>query len=117
MIPDWISQGDFDNTSLLFPAVPALNMIYGNTLLVQKEYTKLIGISEYFEQIADIFPNIICHIYNNIYLAAAYHKTFNNKKAIVYLRKALDIAMPDKIYMPFVENASYIYSLIRKFRE
>lgn len=112
MIPDWIAQGDFDNTSLLFPAVPALNMIYGNTLLVQKEYTKLIGISEYFEQIADIFPNIICHIYNNIYLAAAYHKTFNNKKAIVYLRKALEIAIPDKVYMPFVENASYIYSVL-----
>ena len=54
MIPDWIAQGDFDNTTLLFPAVPALNMIYGNTLLVQNEYTKLIGISENFEQIANL---------------------------------------------------------------
>ena len=112
MIPDWISQGDFDNTTLLFPAVPALNIIYGNTLLVQNEYTKLIGISESFEQIANIFPNIICNIYNNIYLAVAYHKTFKNKKAIVCLRKALDIAIPDKMYMPFVENASYIYSVL-----
>jgi ATP-dependent transcriptional regulator len=112
MIPDWILQGDFDNTSLLFPAVPALNMIYGNTLIVQKEYAKIIAISEYFEQIADIFPNLICHVYNNIYLAVSYHKTFNNKKAIICLRKALDIAMPDKIYIPFVENASYINSLL-----
>ena len=112
MIPDWIAQGDFDNTTLLFPAVPALNMIYGNTLLVQNEYIKLIGISENFEQIANVFPNTICHIYNNIYLAAAYYKTFNNKKAIACLRKALDIAIPDKIYMPFVENASYIYSVL-----
>lgn len=114
MIPDWIAQGDFNNTTLLFPAIPALNMIYGNTLLVQNEYTKLIGISEYFEQIADIFPNIICHIYINIHLAAAYHKTFNNDKAMLYLRKALDIALPDKIYIPFVENAIYIYSMIEK---
>lgn len=113
-IPDWIVQGDFNDTALLFPAVPALNMIYGSALLVKNEYKKIIGISEYLEQIANVFPNIICNIYNNIHLAAAYHKTFNNDKAIVYLKKALDIAIPDKIYIPFVENASYIYSMLEE---
>lgn len=112
MIPDWIGDGDFNATTLLFPAIPALNIIYGNTLLTQREYIKLIGISEYFEQIADVFPNIICHVYINIHLAAAYYKIFNNSKALCHLKKALDIAMPDKLYIPFVENASYIYSMI-----
>ncbi|MDR3596084.1 LuxR C-terminal-related transcriptional regulator [Clostridium sp.] len=112
MIPDWIADGDFNNTTLLFPAIPALNIIYGKNLLVKKEYIKLIGISEYFEQIADVFPNIICHVYINIHLAASYYKVFNNSKALFHLKKALDIAMPDKLYIPFVENASYIYSMM-----
>lgn len=112
MIPDWIVDEDFNTTTLLFPAVPALNIIYGSTLLTQREYIKLIGISEYFEQIADVFPNIICHVYINIHLAAAYYKIFNNSKALYHLKKALDIAMPDKLYIPFVENSSYIYSMM-----
>lgn len=112
MIPDWIVEGEFNTTTLLFPAIPALNIIYGNTLLTQREYIKLIGISEYFEEIADVFPNIICHVYINIHLAAAYYKIFNNNKALFHLSKALDIAMPDKLYIPFVENASYIYNMM-----
>lgn len=114
MIPDWIAQGDFDNTTLLFPAIPALNMIYGSTLLVQKEYTKLISMEEYFKQIASVFPNILCHIYINIHLSAAYNNINDNNKALIYLRKALDIAMPDKIYIPFIENLGYIDDLIKQ---
>ena len=117
MIPDWIVDGDFNNTTLLFPAIPALNIIHGNTLLVQREYIKLIGISEYFGQIADVFPNIICHVYINIHLSVAYYKIFNNNKALFHLNKALDIAIPDKLYIPFVENASYIYSMMERLVE
>jgi len=111
-IASWITSGDFKNTGLLFPALPALHMIYGRVLLENTEYLKLLGLSEMFLQVASVFPNLLCHVYIHIYTAAAYHRLYKRSEAISELKKALDIALPDSLYMPFVENGEYIDDLL-----
>ena len=76
----------------------------------QREYLKLIGSGAFY-----------CHIlakpadiYTYIYLAAAYRKIFREDEALASLKKALDIAMPDKQYMLFAENCDYIEPLLEK---
>jgi len=108
----WISLGDFKNNKMLFPSVPALHMVYGRVLLEQKEYLKLIGLSELFIRTANIFPNLLVQIYLYIYLAAAYEQLKHRDKAVESLKTALDIAVPDRLYLPFVENGRYIETLL-----
>ncbi|CVK19230.1 LuxR C-terminal-related transcriptional regulator [Sporomusa sphaeroides] len=116
-IPHWIAEGRVNDSCLLFPAIGAFNMVYGRVLLVRGEYLKLIGSAEYFFDTAAIFPNLLGHIYTYIYLAAANKRICKEAEALSNLRSALDIAMADKLYMPFVENCDYIKPLLKKLAE
>ena len=53
-------------------------------------------------------------IHTYIYVAAANKQIFRQSEALTTLKQALDIAMPDKMYMPFVENCDYIKPLLEE---
>ncbi|MDR3542283.1 MAG: LuxR C-terminal-related transcriptional regulator [Desulfosporosinus sp.] len=113
-IQPWIKNGEFKNTRLLFPAMAFLNIVYGRVLLINGEYLKVIGSAEGFMGIASVFPNLLGQIYTYIYLAAANNRIFRPNEALVALKQSLDIAMPDKVYMPFVENCDSILPLLEE---
>jgi len=114
LIQPWIKNGEFKNTRLLFPAMAFLNIVYGRVLLINGAYLKLIGSTEGFIGIASVFPNLLGQIYTYIYLAAANNRIFRQHDALIALKQSLDIAMPDKVYMPFVENCDYIKPLLEE---
>lgn len=114
-VPLWIARGEFQNTRLLFPAMPFINIVYGRVLLINGEHLKLIGTSEHLLGMASVFPNLLAKIYTYIYMGAAYEQVFRHDEAIAVLKQALDIALPDQVYMPFVENCDYIKTLLEQF--
>ncbi len=117
-IPEWITRGDFNSKRLQFPVLAMLNIVYGRALLIKGDYLKLIGSSEHFIGIASVFPNLLGHIYTYICLAAANKQIFRENEALIALRQALNLAVPDKVYMPFVENCDYIKPLLEQlYRE
>ncbi|PKM76472.1 MAG: helix-turn-helix transcriptional regulator [Firmicutes bacterium HGW-Firmicutes-15] len=111
-IPQWIATGSISSSRLMFPAFGTFNIVFGRTLLINGEYLKLIGSADYFISIASVFPNLLGQIYTHIYLAAARRQIFAEDDAISNLEQALAIAMPDRVYMPFVENCDYIEPLL-----
>lgn len=113
-IQPWIKNGEFKNARLLFPAMAFLNIVYGRVLLIDGEYLKIIGSTESFIGIATVFPNLLGQIHTYIYLAAANNRIFRQNEALAAVKQALDIAMPDKVYMPFVENCDYILPLLEE---
>ena len=113
-IPYWIEKGDFESSRLFFPAMAFMNIVYGKVLLVNGEYTKLLGIAEQFMGIASVFPNLLGQIYTNIYVASANEKIYRREDALAALKNALDSAMLDKVYMPFVESGDYIRNLLEE---
>lgn len=113
-IPDWLAEGDFSSSRLYFPVRAFANIIYGRTLLINGEYLKLLGIADQLSGIASIFPNILANIYTKIYIAAASERIHRRKQAAQALKQALDMALPDRVYMPFVENADYIKPLLEE---
>jgi LuxR family maltose regulon positive regulatory protein len=113
-IPAGLLDADPKSLRLGFPGFGAFNIFYGRALLIGGEYAKLIGSEEYFAGIASVFPNLLGQIYTHIHLAAAYHMLFKEVVALDHLKMALAIALPDKLYMPFVENGDYIQSLLEK---
>jgi LuxR family maltose regulon positive regulatory protein len=114
LISDWILDGDFSNRRLLFPASAMLCIVYGRVLLISEKFVPLIGASEYFLEISSVYPNLLSIIYTHIYLSAAYYRLFQEKEALNHLTKALEIALPDSLYMPFVENFDWIKELLLK---
>ena len=112
LIPAWLADGNFNNLRFMLPTLSAVHIVYCRVLLDQGEYLKLISLSEMFLQTANIFKNLIGHIYLHIYLAVAYEKTGKTDTAFEHLNKAMSIAMPDNLYMPFVENADYIGGML-----
>ncbi len=111
-IPEWIICGDYESSRLHFPALAFYNIIYGQVLLVREKYHKLLGSMDYFMENATVFPNILAQIYTLIYGAAANEKLHRREDALGELTKAIEIAVPDLILMPFVEQCPCIESLL-----
>lgn len=112
MVPLWISKGELTSTRLFFPTLPYLNMIYSRVLIINGDYLKLLGNAEHYLNIASVFPNILAQIYMHIYIAIANKQIFRYDEALGALKKAFDLAISDKIIMPFVENSDFIKPLL-----
>ncbi|KUG04052.1 hypothetical protein ASZ90_018578 [hydrocarbon metagenome] len=113
-IPQWLAEGDFNSSRLYFPSRAFYNIIYGRVLLINGEYLKLLGTADHFIGIASVFPNILANIYTTIYVAAANIRISRMGEAVEAIKRALDMAMPDQVYMPFVENCDYIRPLLEE---
>jgi len=113
-IPQWILEGDFFSSHIYFPAMSAFHIVYGRALLVCGEYAKLLGSLDYFLEIASVFPNLLSQIYTRIYTAAANEKLHRRRAALEELRQALDLALPDGLLMPFVENSDLLTPVLEE---
>ncbi|MDF2544399.1 MAG: ATP-dependent transcriptional regulator [Herbinix sp.] len=113
-IPFWIKNGEIMTSRIFFHAKPYLNIVYGRVLLINGEYLKLIGMSDYFVGISSVFPNLLGCIYNHIYMAAANKLIYREEEALKSMNIALDMAIPDSLYMPFVENCDFIKSILEQ---
>ncbi|MDP4182111.1 MAG: LuxR C-terminal-related transcriptional regulator [Bacillota bacterium] len=113
-IPEWLATGDFNMNRLLFPTLPMLNIVYGKVLLMDEDYLRLLGSAQRFIGITSVFPNLLGKIYTYIYLAAANKQVYRYDDGLSALKLALETAMPDKVYMPFVENAEIITPLLEQ---
>jgi len=116
-LPLWLSQGDISERYLSIMVVPSAHIIYGRALLGRREYLKLLGASEYFMGISGIFSNVLPQIYTKIYMAQASAALGKEAEAVRLLADALEIALPDKLYMPFAENGEGIKNLLPKAAE
>lgn len=117
LIPNWLSSGNIEKEGISYLTVPYANIIYGKTLFLKGEYLKLLGISQQFLEVASTFSNIYSYIYTYIHMAAANLNLGERGGAIEYLKCALDIAIPDKLYIPFVENGEYILEILKEVKQ
>jgi LuxR family maltose regulon positive regulatory protein len=113
-IPGWLLAPDLRNIRLSFTVFGAINIVHGRSLLINGEYLKLIGSEEHFSRITSVFPNLLGKLYTHIYLAAANLRLYRQDTALFHLQQALELALPDELYMPFVENCDYIAPLLEK---
>jgi LuxR family transcriptional regulator, maltose regulon positive regulatory protein len=111
-IPRWIATGNSNESRLLFPTQAFYNTIYARALLLQGEYAQLLGLAGQFHATAAIFPNLLAQIYTHIYEAAACNRLNRNSDAKKFLYQALELAAPDRLLMPFVENGDFLLPLI-----
>lgn len=113
-IPESLARPESGEIRLLHASFTMFNIIYGRVLLINEQFTELLGSGDYFLETASFYPNLLGIIYTHIYLAAANLKVSRPEKALDSLKQALDLAMPDKLYMPFSENSDYIRPMLEE---
>ncbi|WP_312648372.1 LuxR C-terminal-related transcriptional regulator [Aminipila sp.] len=115
-IVEWILENQYEK-HLIFNSVAYANIVYGKSLLLTSEDSKLLGLVELFRRQASIFPNLLALIYTYIYEAVADVRLLRSTEAETALLCALDIALNDNLIMPFVENGREIITLLEKISE
>ncbi len=111
-VAPWLHAGEINDKRLVIMTQPFALIIYGRLLLEQGEYQKLLGVSEFGLGISAIFPNLLPQIYIHLYRAQAFHGLGKRPQALDALNKALDIALPDGVLLPFAENQEGIKGLL-----
>ena len=102
-ISPWLAAGDISDKRLVMMVQPLAHIIYGRCLLLRKEYHKLLGVSQYFLGLSSVFPNLLTQVYTHIYCAVALDALGKGADALSHLQSAADLAMPDRICLPFAE--------------
>lgn len=112
-VTKWLKENELKRIRMLHPMVPFVNIVYGQVLILQKEYIKLLSLREEYIKAARIYPNITSEIYIYIQCCAAYANLGKYEEAREELKRALELSMEDKFYMPFVENGFYIKDVLK----
>ncbi|MGP1442070.1 MAG: LuxR C-terminal-related transcriptional regulator [Anaerovoracaceae bacterium] len=112
-IEPWILDGDFEDMGVYHPAKNFLYIVYARILINQEEHGQLLGLAENFFSAAREFPNLLTEIYLNICVAVSYNKLGMRDLALDHIKKAVEDAYEDKLYMPFVENSRSLYPFLQ----
>lgn len=108
---DWLQNLESMNKVLYAPALPYGHMLYGKLLLLDKRYNELFGLSKLMMGMAEGMHYLLPQVYHLIYLAAAKYAQGSIEEATKHLNRALTIALPDKVYMPFAEHGALLAPL------
>ena len=114
---EWILEGRLNQTLVMFPAMPMLYTFYNQVLLSRGKWTNIISTSEDYQKVFGIYNNLMCKINLHIQLSIACENIGKHIEALEQLQRALNMAFPDGIIMPFAENENYINFLLLELQE
>jgi len=112
LIPEWVRGG-----RAAFQDVPSWVKVYLTyyhigILLQEEEYVQLLGIAETAILECRKQGYLMVEMYMHIIAAMGYYKTGRRDEAFSYVKKALAKAMPDGIYLPFMEFKCMLGGLV-----
>lgn len=108
----WLNDLESIKKVLYTPALPQGNVIYAKQLLLNKRYHELYGLTEPMLKLAEKMNYLLMQVYHLIYLTVARNAQGQNKEAQEALTKALAIALPDQIYLPFAEMGEALLPML-----
>ncbi|MEF2145983.1 MAG: LuxR C-terminal-related transcriptional regulator [Desulfovibrionaceae bacterium] len=108
-IPGWLLQ---DGEEKLYAFAGGCSyLVMGGALLLAGEYAELVGRFSQLLEKGTFRKNLLFSIYANLFVAAGNVGLGFWAKADSALFAALDLALPDKIYMPFVTYSIFLPQL------
>ncbi len=112
-MPEWLRRKDERRDRLYAVTSDYYYLVAGRAMLVNGEYTRVIGELDRLLEGKVRIRHCLLEIYACIYIAAAYHKLGNEGAARAALRQALKVALPDQVYMPFAANFDFLEPLLK----
>ncbi len=114
-IPGWIAAGELPDT-VYVTCHAFCHIIRAKALLIAGRYRELAGVAGQLIADAGFFPNLLAQVYIHICEAAALARLGRQQAALAALGQALDLAAPDGVVMPFVENGEDIAALLAELQ-
>ena len=114
----WLRHGPPDAFSrrLLAPAIPFAHICRARLLLLERKPKILIDESEAVIGLTAGLKYVLALIYGHIHVSAALIMRRKNKEAASSLRKALDLALPDALYLPFAECGGALLPMLERLQ-
>lgn len=107
-LSQWLKDGDLSSLKLFFGGMGYDKLVYGKALLAQGEYLKLEALADSFDESFAVFRNRLGFVHGAILRAAAKGHLSGAEAAAPELTRALDLARPDGIVLPFAECARHL---------
>lgn len=111
-VAPWLGEGDITEQRLVVMTQPFAYIIYGRCLLLRRDWRRLLGACQHMQALSSIFPNLFGQLYAKLYMAQALCALGQRSEAVSALHEALDMALPDQVYLPFAENYAGIRDLL-----
>jgi len=114
----WLREGNPSSFArrLFTPALPFADLCRARYLLLTEKPEILLGESHATHHLAAALHSTLALIYGHIHKAAAWNMRGEDNAAADSLAKALDLALPDKILLPFAENHALIKKPLQDLR-
>lgn len=116
-LPDWLRDVESIRKILYVQGHACGLMLYGKLLLLERCYPELYGLTEPAREFARGVRYELPRLSQLIYLTVAKINEGLEGQAMEYLVRALDIALPDRVYLPFAEFGSLLAPLLESVKE
>ena len=120
--PLWLFSVEGIRKALYAHAVPYGLMVHGHLLLHEGRIPPLRGLAALLDSLSRStmlsrnMNYVLLQVYRDIYLAVAELKARHQKKAEIHLDEALNLALPDRVYLPFAEHAETLLPLLERLK-
>lgn len=111
-ISNWLKDEKSIEDHANFISLSYVNVALCKYLILTEDYHHFLGISGQLIGLSKLFSYIVPRIYTYIFLAIANNETNDSEKAKRFLLEAMELAVHDRIIMPFVQNYSYIGDML-----
>ncbi|MBQ2764593.1 MAG: hypothetical protein IJF43_06105 [Firmicutes bacterium] len=106
-VPEWL-LGDRALFSVPYSAAPFFQTTINQILIGQKNWLRIVGRKNEFAKLFEYNHALLNSIYLHVQLIGGFDDFQRSDNALVELNIALDMAAPDGIVMPFIENLEHI---------
>jgi LuxR family maltose regulon positive regulatory protein len=103
-VAKWFFDIEKMKKTLFWPALPYAQILYAHLLIFEGRYQEFYGVIRYFIGSTENSKFILSRVYYLIFLSVAKWREGNVLEARKYLKEAFDLALPDKIYLPFAQQ-------------
>lgn len=109
-IPDWLKKCDFAGKKLTVTSRVNALFVHLSYLWRNEEYARAIAFSDMLIDNLEKYHYTSSYsmMYLYIIMALCYHKLFMDIKSIKYIKKVIEIAKPDELYLIFADYADYL---------
>lgn len=115
-VVDWLNNAEYIKKILFMPTVSYGHVLFAKKLMLTKQYNELHGVSSAMMSMAEAMNYLLPQVYHLIFLAISSLSRQNKLEAKEYICRALNLALPDKIYMPFAEHYDELFHLLESVR-
>ncbi len=112
-VPEWLTDSDRITRILYNVAVPFGVLTYLRWLLSQGQDAKLLGIAQGALPAAEQHHFVLPQVYFHLFIAVAHHRLGQKEAAEAALDRALSLALPDGVHLPFAEYGEALAPLLK----